>query len=147
MISFDGACVVVTTQGYSPFNCPMRLASQYSTMRTRLILCTQCTNPIMIQNSCLQQVNFEVKSFDFCSNTDILALQLSYFDSGIITTVSNVESDKVVHGVVCLLFLFVCFITTTKAMTKDIRHSLTTLVPAAFSKRIVSIFLENSESI
>ena len=32
-------------------------------------------------------------------------------------------------------------------MTKDIRHSLTTLVPAAFSKRIVSIFLEDSESI
>ena len=96
------------------------------------------------------RVELRVKSFvffDFCSNTEILALQLSYYDSGIITTVSNVESDKVVHGVVCLLFLFVCFITTTKAMTKDIRHSLTTLVPAAFSKRIVSIFLEDSESI
>ena len=59
----------------------------------------------------------------------------------------HVVSAKVVHGVACLLFLFVCFITTTKAMTKDIRHSLTTLESAAFSKGIVSIFLENSESI
>ena len=57
------------------------------------------------------------------------------------------KPPKVVHGIVCLLFLFVCFITATKAITRDIRHSLTTLVSAAFSQKNVSIFLENSESI
>ena len=128
---------------YNPFNChgPIRLANFHENQIDSVYLVYIVQQESLKQRVLISLISvlmyilwYSCNTFDIC----IMIQELSL----------HPVSAKVVHdGITCLLFLFVCFITTTKAITKDIRHPLTNLESAAFSKGIISIFLENSEII